>query len=80
MFKLVLLSLKKKKNIYIYIYTYTHTHIYIYTHAYTHTFASKRNMTKLESVISSRSLGGPGFTWDPLGRLPRLGLDPELVS
>ena len=44
------------------------------------TFASKRNTTKLESAISSRSLGGPGFTWDPRGRLPQLGLDPELVS
>ena len=43
------------------------------------TFASKRNTTKLESAISSRSLGGPGFTWDPPGRLPQLGLDPELV-
>ena len=76
MFKLVLLFLKK--NIYIYIYMYTHAHTHIYTH--THTFASKRNMTKLESVISSRSLGGPGFTWAPLRRLPHLGLDPELVS
>lgn len=44
------------------------------------TFASNRNMTKLESVISSRSLGGPGFTWDPQGRLPHLGLDLALVS
>ena len=34
----------------------------------------------LESVTSSGSLEGPGFTGDPPGPLSHLGLDPELVS